>query len=146
MNSQRCELFIHRSLSSDSWSLQVHADDWTLNIWDQMVHFWNILSDADIYFCNKINPLLLIALCLQFCVVHCWMFEMEHACQMWTPMCVNWCSIGVQCVKMSPVEHVTCYHWILQLHNKDQCCKFKQIHSIYGNGKQMKERDFTSWL
>ena len=33
-------------------------------IWDQKVYFWNILSGADIYWYNKINLLLLIALCL----------------------------------------------------------------------------------
>ena len=49
-------------------------------IWDQKVYFWNIPSDTDIYWCNKINPLLLIALCLQFCVAHFWMSEMGHTC------------------------------------------------------------------
>ena len=33
-------------------------------IWEQRVYFWNIPSDADIYWYNKINPVLLIALCL----------------------------------------------------------------------------------
>ena len=47
-------------------------------IWDQKVYFWNIPSDADIYWYNKINPLLLIAVCLQFCVVQCWMSWSMH--------------------------------------------------------------------
>ena len=34
------------------------------NIFDQKVHFSNILSGADIYSYNKINPMLLTALCL----------------------------------------------------------------------------------
>ena len=33
-------------------------------IWDQKGYFWNLLSGADIYSYNKINSLLLIALCL----------------------------------------------------------------------------------
>ena len=33
-------------------------------IWDQKVYFWNIPSDADIYWYNKINPMLLTAFCL----------------------------------------------------------------------------------
>ena len=51
-------------------------------IWDQKVYFEKLPSGADIYSYNKINPLLLIAICLlliavclQFCVDYCWMSE-----------------------------------------------------------------------
>ena len=36
----------------------------TYYIWDQKLYFWNFPSGADIYLYNKINPMLLTALCL----------------------------------------------------------------------------------
>ena len=113
-------------------------------IWDQKVYFWNIPSGADIYSCNKINPMLPTALCLlltlccsllfflQSCVVHCWMSEngagklgvntnvsVISSCFSY----VNWCSM------CKHVTSWTCHlcHWILLLHNKDQCCISKQF-------------------
>ena len=40
------------------------------NIWDQKENFWNNPSGADIYSYNKINPVLLTALCLLLTL--CW--------------------------------------------------------------------------
>ena len=49
-----------------------------------------------------VNPLLLIAVCLQFCVDHCRMSENEAG------MLGVSTNVGAQCVKMSPIEHLTC--------------------------------------
>ena len=110
-------------------------------IWEQKVSFWNIPSNANISWYNKINPLLLIALCLLLTpVAHCSLFKIlccwllnawNGVCRLYVntnvPVTLG-CfsvpfvgSIDVQCVKMSPIEHVTCGYWILLSHNKHQC-------------------------
>ena len=86
-------------------------------------------------------------------ICQCWMSEMGHACVSELGLllcyfcCLNWyfsvpfvASVDVQSVKMSPIEHVTCGHWILlyMLH-------VKIIPSIHGNGKHMIVCDNTSW-
>ena len=106
-----------------------------ISIWEEKVYFWNIPSGAAIYSYNKINPLLLIAFCLQFYVDHCWMSEMgmhvrcENQCVSELRLlecsfcCLNWCSV------CKNVTCWTCHLWPLNLllHNKDQCYISKQF-------------------
>ena len=52
-------------------------------------------------------------------------------------------SIGVQCVNMSPLEHVICANEYCYYTIKINVA-YQNNPSIYGNGKQMKECDLTS--
>ena len=153
-------------ITTNSTKLKYICTRFKVCIWDQKVYFWNIPSDADIYWCNKINPLLLIALCLlstlccSFLLVYnsvlfideCLKWDMHVRCEHqyvsdpglpWCSYCcLNWCSmcenVTYWTCHLSPLN-ISITWWRSMLY-------IKTIPSIYGNGKQMKEYDNTSWL
>ena len=77
-------------------------------------------------FPNSVNLLLLMALCLYYYIAH----GLVPAWSVWGCFMLPYVpSISVQCVNMSPIDHVTHGHWTLLLHNRDHCYIIsKQFH------------------